>query len=37
LIDAAVKGYGIGYVPENLVERQLASGQLVQVVEALRV
>lgn len=28
-IDAAVNGYGIAYVPENIVERQIASGSLV--------
>jgi len=33
MIDAAVEGYGIAYVPENLVERQLASGELVQVLD----
>jgi DNA-binding transcriptional LysR family regulator len=33
MIDAAVQGYGIAYVPENLVERQLASGELVQVLD----
>ncbi len=27
-IDAAVNGYGIAYVPENIVERQIASGSL---------
>ena len=27
-IDAAVAGYGIAYLPENLVERELASGEL---------
>jgi DNA-binding transcriptional LysR family regulator len=32
-IDAAVAGYGIAYLPENLVERELASGQLVQVLD----
>ncbi|WP_426230717.1 LysR family transcriptional regulator [Pararhizobium sp. DWP3-4] len=33
MIDAAVKGYGIAYVPENLVERQIVSGELVQVLD----
>ncbi|MCC7252369.1 LysR family transcriptional regulator [Hyphomicrobium sp.] len=33
MIDAAVNGYGIGYVPENIVERHLASGSLVQVLD----
>jgi DNA-binding transcriptional LysR family regulator len=33
MIDAAVQGYGIAYVPENLVERQLVSGELVQVLD----
>lgn len=33
MIDAAVKGYGIAYVPENLVERQLVSEELVQVLD----
>ena len=33
MIDAAVQGYGIAYVPENLVERQLVSGKLVQVLD----
>ncbi len=32
-IDAAVNGYGIAYVPENIVERQIASGSLVQVLD----
>jgi DNA-binding transcriptional LysR family regulator len=32
-IDAAVAGYGIAYLPENLVESALASGQLVQVLD----
>lgn len=33
MIDAAVNGYGIAYVPENIVERQLASSALVQVLD----
>nr|WP_250813381.1 LysR family transcriptional regulator [Neorhizobium tomejilense] len=33
MIDAAVSGYGIAYVPENLVEREIASGQLVQILD----
>ncbi len=33
MIDAAVNGYGIAYVPENIVERQVASGSLVQVLD----
>lgn len=33
MIDAAVSGYGIAYVPENIVERQIASGALVQVLD----
>lgn len=33
MIDAAVGGYGIAYVPENIVERQIASGELVQVLD----
>jgi DNA-binding transcriptional LysR family regulator len=33
MIDAALQGYGIAYVPENLVERQIAEGQLVQVLD----
>jgi DNA-binding transcriptional LysR family regulator len=32
-IDAAVRGYGIAYLPENLVEQQIASAQLVQVLD----
>jgi len=32
MIDAAVKGLGIAYVPENLVQQQLASGELVQIL-----
>jgi len=33
MIDAAVSGYGIAYVPENIVERQIASGDLVPVLD----
>lgn len=33
MIDAAVNGYGIAYVPENIVERHIASGLLVQVLD----
>ena len=33
MIDAAVSGYGIAYVPESIVERQIASGELVQVLD----
>ncbi len=33
MIDAAVNGYGIAYVPENIVERHIASGSLVQVLD----
>jgi DNA-binding transcriptional LysR family regulator len=32
-IDAAVSGYGIAYLPENLVEQQLATGRLVRVLD----
>jgi len=32
MIDAAVSGYGIAYVPEDIVARQIASGALVQVL-----
>jgi DNA-binding transcriptional LysR family regulator len=32
MIDAAVSGYGIAYVPENIVERHIASGLLVQIL-----
>ena len=32
MIDAAVSGYGIAYVPENIVERPIASGELVRVL-----
>lgn len=33
MIDAAVRGYGIAYVPENLVTRQIASGALQAVLD----
>ena len=33
MVDAALKGYGIAFVPESLVERQVASGELVQVLD----
>ena len=33
MIDAAVNHHGIAYVPEELVERQLVSGELVQVLD----
>ena len=33
MIDAAVDGYGIAYIPENIVERQIASGELVLVLD----
>lgn len=33
MIDAAVNGYGIAYVPGDIVERQIASGELVQVLD----
>ncbi|RVD65092.1 LysR family transcriptional regulator [Mesorhizobium sp. M7A.F.Ca.ET.027.03.2.1] len=33
MIDAAASGYGIAYVPENIVERHLASSLLVQVLD----
>jgi DNA-binding transcriptional LysR family regulator len=32
-IDAALGGYGIAYLPENIVEAQIASGRLVQVLD----
>jgi DNA-binding transcriptional LysR family regulator len=32
-IDAAVNGYGIAYVPENIVERHIAAGALTQVLD----
>ncbi|RWY66178.1 LysR family transcriptional regulator [Rhizobium leguminosarum] len=33
MIDAAVSGYGIAYVPESLVGDEFASGELVQVLD----
>lgn len=33
MVDAALKGYGIAFVPEDLVERHIASGNLVQVLD----
>ncbi|MFP3546627.1 LysR family transcriptional regulator [Rhizobium sp. SIMBA_035] len=33
MIDAALQGYGIAYVPENLVQSLVAAGELVQVLE----
>lgn len=33
MIDAAMNRYGIAYVPENIVERHVASGLLVQVLD----
>ncbi|PSJ64273.1 LysR family transcriptional regulator [Kumtagia ephedrae] len=33
MVDAALKGYGIAFVPESLVERLVASGELVQVLD----
>ncbi len=32
-VEAATAGYGIAYVPENLVERQIAHGELIQVLD----
>ncbi len=32
-VDAAVMGYGIAYVPENIVEENLRSGVLQTVIE----
>lgn len=32
-IDAAISGYGIAYLPENLVVDHIASGQLLQVLD----
>ena len=34
MIDAAVSGYGIAYVPENIVERHIASGELTHILDA---
>lgn len=33
MIGAAVSGYGIAYVPENIVERQIASGELILLLD----
>jgi DNA-binding transcriptional LysR family regulator len=33
MIDAAIKGYGIAYVPENLISRHLAEGRLRLVLD----
>ncbi len=33
MIDAAVNGYGIAYVPEDIVARHIASGELVPVLD----
>lgn len=33
MIDAALSGYGIAYVPESIVERHIASGALVLVLD----
>jgi DNA-binding transcriptional LysR family regulator len=33
MIDAALQGFGIAYLPENLVTEQIAAGQLVQVLD----
>ncbi|WP_457587605.1 LysR family transcriptional regulator [Ensifer canadensis] len=33
MIDAAANGYGIAYVPENIVAHDIASGRLVQVLD----
>lgn len=33
MIDAAVSGYGVAYVPENIVKRHIASGELMQVLD----
>ncbi|NRP21737.1 HTH-type transcriptional regulator PgrR [Ensifer adhaerens] len=33
MIDAAVAGYGIAYVPETLVEPERASGRLIQILD----
>ena len=33
MIDAAVSGYGIAYVPHSIVEQQIGSGELVQVLD----
>ncbi|TCU11646.1 LysR family transcriptional regulator [Rhizobium laguerreae] len=33
MIDAAVSGYGIAYVPESIVADEIASGRLVQILD----
>ncbi|MBB4192656.1 DNA-binding transcriptional LysR family regulator [Rhizobium aethiopicum] len=33
MIDAAVKGYGIAYVPEDIVAREIEAGRLLQVLD----
>ena len=33
MIDAAIGGYGIAYVPENIVKEHIASGALTQVLD----
>jgi DNA-binding transcriptional LysR family regulator len=33
MVDAALSGMGIGYIPESLVESRLTSGELVQVLD----
>lgn len=33
MIDAAMNGYGIAYVPEDIVERQIAAGSLTLVLD----
>ena len=33
MIDAALNGYGIAYLPEDLVDRHIASGDLVLVLD----
>ena len=32
-IEAALSGYGIAYLPDNLVEGHLAAGRLIQVLD----
>ena len=33
MIDAAVNGYGVAYVPENIVAQYIASGKLDRVLD----
>jgi DNA-binding transcriptional LysR family regulator len=33
MVDAAMSGYGIAYLPENLVVEHRAAGRLVQVLD----